>query len=278
MIRWGLSIITMLLILLGEPGLFFSQTKPTLFERLDQINAQFTNSTPETEVIRAAPKIWSILDEALVAYLDDNRERRGKDIKKSVEDLFEGTMVSDEHFWSDLIELYDVGRRDQVLAIYANFYSFSHLLSTFRVLQLVNHHWTIVGRMEDSILVKELAPEHRQEAGKSAKKESKYPTLQQAIASAPIEFNGLQVSSRSIERLQPDGLRFVTFHTPRYVVSEPTLIEWEWVPANGLAVKSWVWGDEWVYDQKTKTSMATWHPFETNKKARTVKMTDYPRE
>ncbi|MEM4413725.1 MAG: hypothetical protein QXD59_05565 [Candidatus Caldarchaeum sp.] len=238
----------------------------------------------EAQVFQLASELWSILDGQVVFTLDRYDRLPVAEINKALEVLLRTTPTLEEGGWSARIELYSAGTPNSLLAKYENWFQLGNLVSTLRVLKKVHGHWQVIGRMEDTALVTNQWPQHREELTRLLKERDPinvegYPDTwwqkAQVIASVPIHMNGLDISIGSIQQLETGSIRFISVHIVARRIATYTLIQWEWTSSRGLEAVAWVWGDEWTYDEKIKSDVATWHSLDKSKNGKPVRLQDY---
>jgi hypothetical protein len=190
----------------------------------DMADSQTKVAEYEAKVIELAKELWSILDEALISYLDGNDRFTVQDLNKRLEKLLPSTEKIDQTHSSTRIELYSVGTSGLYVAEYTNMFWLGTLVSTLRVLQKVGGHWQIVGRMEETSFAKILWPQYGEKLEQSLnEKELIRPDgtvdtwweRAQVTAAWPIQMTPLRINAGSIRLVQPGGIRFVSIHIRR---------------------------------------------------------------
>ncbi len=258
-------------------------------DTLDQLNRELKATDSEDQILAIAPKVWRALDELLVSYLDRHPGQNPDEINKSLEEILERAESMDKYGWGSNVELYPTGIPDLYLADCVDFYWANNVISTFHVIAKSAGRWGVVGRMEDSSLIRSLAPSHRAET--KATLARRYETykkspppkgpepiqerIQRQVVAVHIEKNNLGFLRYSIKPLESGGIQFDTLHETRFAVSEPTLVEWEWTRDKGLRAMSWVWADEWTYSEDVKGNTAKWHSVDKKREGVTVRQDDY---
>lgn len=238
----------------------------------------------EAEILELARRLWLILDEQLVSYLEQFDRLPVEEINKALRELFRIAPTVEEGGWSARIELCSVNVPDLYLATYTNWFWLGNHVSTLRVLQKSGGHWQVVGRMEETALARTLEPRYRETLKRLVKEKESLldgPNIWMdralGVTGKSIQMNGVSISTRSIQRFQSGELRFATIHSTLGVgqITVETLIEWEWKPGKGLEAIAWVWGDEWTYDEKIKSDVAKWHSLDKSKNGKPVRLQDY---
>lgn len=289
--RYSLGCLALLLLLTDWPTTRIEgQSSPRAMDTLDQYNRELKEATDsEDQILAIAPKVWRALDELLLSYLNQHSGENPDESNKRLDEILERSGSMDKHGWGSNVELYPTGTPDIFLAAYTDFYWANNVITTFHVVAKSAGHWEVVGRMEDSSLIRSLAPGHRTETKAALERKyeinkklppSKKPEplkerLQSQVVAVHIENNNLDILPYSIKPLESGGIQFVTNHETRFAVAEPTVVEWEWTRDKGLRAISWVWSDEWTYSEDDKGNTAKWHSVDKKREGVMVRERDY---
>lgn len=280
-----LSINTTLLLLCGFLMGSNSQQSASFIERLNKLNHEVQRASSESDFSGILPRIWQVLDEATISYLNQHPNESVQLANRGLEALLETTTTDG---WSSEVDLYSPGKPDLLVGAYTYFYTAGSCVTTFHVFRRSAEGWQVVGRMEESSFVKSQTPAHRAEARAQAKQEylaaknrspmdhpiSEKSHLLTEVATTPLQANGISIVSQSVQPLDDGGLQFTSTHLPRYAVSEPTVVKWEWTPSTGLKAVAWVWADQWTYDVNEKSEVAEWQTADRSKKGTRVRLRD----
>jgi hypothetical protein len=237
---------------------------------------------------RTNPQVSEVtnrLDDELVSYLDHSTPLPVKQMNKELKTSLHTTETPETLGWSAEITVYGAATGQVYLATYEDYFWAGTLISTVRVLQRVDDHWQVVGRMEDTPIATTTQSEHRTALRQALKDQKAFARKDQqpdvswqnaqAAAAQPLQMNNVSINSRSIQLLDSGGVQFVSLHSPRSAVGEPTVIEWLWTTTRGLGAVSWIWGDQWKYDKEAKASVAKWQSLDATKNGKTAKQEDF---
>jgi hypothetical protein len=288
-----LILVLCFLFLIPTSGLVLNKERPLsqvsaerrgdIIARLDEINGKLKGLSDEElnqrEMAGLANKVWRVLDDRLVSYLDIAGSISVEELNQRLEALLETTTTPDKLGWSAGVELHGVVIPGVYLATYEDYYWTGNLISTLRVVEKVGDHWQLAGQMEQSPVVTELEPRHRAQLQQGLKEKNLLlrtdraasAQVQNGAAAAlhPIGTDNISISEQTIQAID-GGLEFVSIHSSRSTISEPTAIRWVWNPSRGLTAASWIWGDQWEYDRASQKTMARWQNADKSKEGKMV--------
>jgi hypothetical protein len=284
-----LAICIMLLICLNAVGTFCQSRDANhiLITRLNAVNQRLKKADLRTEGPKLVGEVWAILDEELCSYLGRNDELSVQELNEGLAVLLQTDEKIDDSHSITRIDLYNGGNPDLFVATYADLYLLGARAFTLRILHKMNGRWHVVGRIEDTSFVNNLLPQYRQELKHQLKLKAEkrshppiagpdLPELQSSlIVSHSIDEMGILISPASIQALHSGGLKFVAIHTAVATHSASTLIEWEWTPRTALRAVSWVWGDQWSYDEKNRSEVGRWKSLNKEMDGKPVKFEDF---
>lgn len=286
----SLVCIILLVLVSSPPTRIEGQSSSHVIDTLDQLNRELKKATDsEDQILAIAPKVWRALDELLLSYLDRHPGQDPDQVTKELDAMLGWAETGDKYGWGAHVELYSTGIPDLYLADCVDFYWANNVISTFHVVAKSADHWEVVGRMEDSSLIRSFASSHRAETKatlarryeiykKSPPPKGPEPIqerIQRQVVAVHIEKNNLEILRYSVKPLESGGIQFVTRHTTRFAVTEPTVVDWEWTRDKGLRAMSWVWADEWTYSKDVKGNTAKWHSIDKKREGVTVREDDY---
>ncbi len=257
-------------------------------QRLQQVNLKLKKGETAEEILKMTKDLWLLIDEHVLSSLNESAGVQIDKVNEQLDQLQstkQSTRGAVERLgWSAHVKLYSVGNQDLLLAVYQDYYWTSSSVSTFRLLRKRSDGWQVVGRMEETDILNTLAPLHRAEVkimleNMNPNAVSGYPDpyyeQAEAAASQPMQMNHLLPATSTIQVLPKGGIRFTSLHMTDGRITAYTLVEWEWTSEHGLRAVSWIWGDQWKYDEGAKSNAAEWLSDDPTRKGKTVKLRDY---